>query len=110
MRKKEIHWDEIRNYLKVAHAARVDRLRFYLKDINKDADNYEIATSVYGDWERDWKDKPLDEMVELLRIYDSRIEPMSSQEYEIWAENTISFLLSWIYCDISYIKYRVCAH
>ena len=111
MNRKEIHFNEIRNYLKVAHAARVDQLSTYLSHFNKGMngkDVYEIVTSVYGDWEKDWKDKPLDEMVELLRIYDSRIEPMNSLEYDTWAENTISFLRSWIFCDVRYIKYIVC--
>ena len=54
--------------------------------------NIAFAEKIYGNWERDWKDKPFNEMVNLLRIYDDRIEEIEKDDFDRMAEIEINAL------------------
>lgn len=102
--------EEIKKMLKVHHDGCIGQAAFYHgESVGRfpaengfETDDIEFAEGIYGNWERDWADKPIEEMLELLRIYDSRIDwdytnedvRMSKEEHDKWVENEINEILN----------------
>lgn len=101
-----IRHNNLKNKLQKEHEERIDKaVKYHAQNFRQLTKNYvngksfipytddiKFAESVYGNWEKDWANKPFTDALELLRIYDSRFAGMSEDEYLKFAEREIKEL------------------